>query len=274
MSPPAIPIALCADDFGLAPGVSQAIADLAVAGRLTSISCMTGTTHWRAESGRLRDLPDGIEIGLHVTLASHDRSLAVLAAEAFSGRLNSRAIASEIETQLDRFEAAAGRQPDFLDGHLHVHQLPSIRDVVAEIWRTRLAGRPWIRNTATSAERIARRPVARLRAGALSCLGAGARRRWSSSGAATNADFAGVRDFNESAGYRTLMRHYLRNPRAGLLVMCHPGLPDSSLAAVDPVVEPRRGEFDYLASGEFVDDLRAAGAYLQPISRTCARVGS
>lgn len=273
MSMSAIPIGLCADDFGIAPGVSRAIADLAGAGRLTAISCMTATSCWKGEATRLRDLPAGVEIGLHITLTSRERGLNALAAAAFSGVLDRRAVAAAFDEQLDQFTAAVGREPAFLDGHLHVHELPIVRDVVAETWRRRLSGRPWIRNTATPISRVVRRPVARARAGALAWLGAAARRRWLRIGARTNADFAGVRDFDETASYRQLMRHFLQAPRSGLLIMCHPGDPDATLAAADPVVGPRRDEFDYLASGAFPEDLDAAGATLKPFGADMASDG-
>lgn len=271
MSPGHRPVALCADDFGIAPGVDTAILDLARNGRLSALSCMTMAGAWRADAPRLRDLPDAVEIGLHIVLTSRTRTLGSLAIDALLGRLDPRGLATEIECQIDGFETALGRSPDFIDGHLHVHELPRVRAVVAAIWRRRLGRHAWIRNTATPASRIVARPVARLRSAVLSTLGSGARRIWRAAGATTNDDFSGVRDFDERAPYRVLMRHFLAGARPGLLVMCHPGIPDSALADVDPVVEPRAHEYDYLASDAFLEDLDAARVHLAPLGPRALR---
>lgn len=271
MSASQVPIALCADDFGIAPGVSEAIATLAARGRLSAISCMTDGVAWRAEAPRLRDLPPAIELGVHITLTGPSRSLGALAGAAFLGRLDIAAATRDIEWQLDSFETMLGRRPDFIDGHLHVHELPILRDLVAAIWQRRLGEAVWIRNTASPMGRVLARPVARLRASVLAVLGHQARRRWQRVGARTNADFAGVRDFDERLPYRALMQLFLRNARPGLLVMCHPGEPDAVLAAEDPVVAPRAEEFAYLASAMFEEDLAAAGAWLAPLSADASR---
>ena len=59
-------LALCADDFGLAPGLSRGIARLAAARRLTAISCITNSPHWPDASGWLQGLPDTVDVGLHL----------------------------------------------------------------------------------------------------------------------------------------------------------------------------------------------------------------
>jgi predicted glycoside hydrolase/deacetylase ChbG (UPF0249 family) len=48
----------------------------------------------------------------------------------------------------------------------------------------------------------------------------------------------------------------------GLLVMCHPGLPDAALATLDPVGEPRLAEYEFLKSQAFPALLDAAGVRL------------
>ena len=46
---------------------------------------------------------------------------------ALSGRLPLAEIADEFRRQIDAFAAAMGREPDFLDGHQHVHAFPGVR---------------------------------------------------------------------------------------------------------------------------------------------------
>ena len=68
MSGAARTLGLCADDFGLWPSVSHAIARLARAQRLTGVSCMTTGDAWRASAPLLADLPESVEVGLHFNL--------------------------------------------------------------------------------------------------------------------------------------------------------------------------------------------------------------
>jgi len=62
------PIRLIVDDYGLAPGVCEAILDLIARGRLTGTGCMTGFADWPDMAERLRPFLDQAAIGLHLTL--------------------------------------------------------------------------------------------------------------------------------------------------------------------------------------------------------------
>ena len=272
-----IPVAFCADDYALSPGVDEGILALAAQKRISALSCMTASVRWPAAAAALRPLFKTIDIGLHFTLTQ----LAPLGPMprfapngAFPpmGRLYARAalraidadeIAQELERQLSAFKAATGREPDFLDGHHHVHQLPVVRDVVARIWGKRPG---WIRNTATPLTSIFSRGVARPRAVVIASYGRAARRIWTSAGIKTNADFAGVRNFTERDSYGVLMRAYLKSARPGLLIMCHPGRPDVELGTIDHVVASRADELAYLSGPEFRADLAAAGCEVARLS--------
>ena len=47
---PVLAVTLCADDYGIAPGVGAAIRDLAERGRLLATGCMVGGPHWADEA--------------------------------------------------------------------------------------------------------------------------------------------------------------------------------------------------------------------------------
>src|SRR6202140_4731008 len=70
---------LCADDYGLSPGVNRAIRDLIERGRLNATSVMVvGPSIARAEAGALRTAAANsprCAIGLHVTLTAPFRPL-------------------------------------------------------------------------------------------------------------------------------------------------------------------------------------------------------
>jgi predicted glycoside hydrolase/deacetylase ChbG (UPF0249 family) len=272
-----IPVALCADDYALAPGVDEAILSLAEQGRITALSCMTASRHWPQAAVALKPLFGRVEIGLHFTLTQLS-PLGPMPRLAPDGRfpamnriymqallrvIDPAEIDPELTRQLTAFRDATGREPDFLDGHHHVHQLPGVREAVAQQWR----GRPgWVRNTATSFASIRQRGVAVPRALVIAQFGRTARRTWLDAGIATNADFAGVRSFEERESYQSLMRGFLKGAAPGLLIMCHPGRPDEELARIDHVLVPRAAEFAYLSGPDFPADLAAAGCTLATLS--------
>ena len=266
------PIALCADDYGLAPGVGEAIRELIAAGRLSATSCMTGSPHWPAEARLLRPLRGAADIGLHLTLtdqaplgpmpalAPRGRlpGLGRLIALALSRRLDLAEIAREAERQLDSFEAEFGAPPDHLDGHHHVHALPGVREVVVDLARRRLPPGAWLRYCDETPRAALRVGVATPRALLISALGAGLR----SSGLPGNTSFRGVRSFRERAPYSALFRRFLVGVEPRGLVMCHPARVDDALRAADPVCAQREEERSFLAGEDAPRALGEAGLRL------------
>lgn len=146
---------ICADDYAQSPAIDAAILALIERGVVTAASCMTLSPDW---SGSARALTSGIrhhaDIGVHLdfTQFSHiiryPHSLLVL--RSLSGVLNRQAVVDNIQQQLDAFELAMQTPPDYVDGHLHVHQLPVIREALVNILQQRyghlpFTERPWLR---------------------------------------------------------------------------------------------------------------------------------
>ena len=123
-------IVLCADDYGIAPGVGRAIRDLLDRHHLSATSCMVVSPDFGAEGPLLAPYAERADVGLHLTL-TQDQPLGRLMLAAYSRKLDSRAIAAEVERQIARFTQVVGRAPDFIDGHQHVHLLPGVREAVA-----------------------------------------------------------------------------------------------------------------------------------------------
>lgn len=265
MARQSVPVTLCADDYGLAPGVGRAIRDLAEHGRLSATGCMVGGPHWVDEAPRLRAVVGanpGFAVGLHVVLSDQAPvtsmpglapdgrlpALPRLIVRAMARRLDAAEIAAEIEAQLDRFEDAWGAPPAFVDGHQHVHQLPVVRDALAALYERRL------RRHGTRVRYCTRRP-ADIRASGVAvphtlivaALGLGWRRAGRAAGIPGNAHFAGVRTGAERRPYGDMMRAWLINAKPGTLVMCHPGHVDAALVAADPWTDLREAEYAFLA---------------------------
>ncbi len=265
------PIAVVADDYAIAPGVSGAIRELLDAGRISATSCMTTTPVWDDEGPRLHRFMGRADIGLHFvltdgspcgpmpSLAPSGRfpAMGQLTRIAWAGRLDPAEVEAELHRQLDRFEAVIGAPPDHIDGHQHVHQLPGVREVLVRVAAARLQRRAWLRCTAESAWTILRRGVAVPKAMLLAAA-AGPLRRLAGDHP-QNRGFSGVYGFDDRAPYPARFARFVDHARPGLLVMTHPGAVDDVLRAADRVTTAREAELRFLLSAELLDLLAARG---------------
>ena len=244
---------LCADDYGFSPEVSRTIARLAIAGKLNATGCMTAMSNWPEDARRLRDLPEWVEVGLHLTLTLEVPLTAMTLARggvlpgintlrriARAGRVDLGEVAAEVRAQFDRFMAVRGRPPAFVDAHQHAHALPGIREVVlAET--ARVAPSAWVRSCADAPLAIAARPYrGKAVASALGSRGLAAAA--TTLGLATNHGFAGHYGF--AGDYAAMFPHFLRRPGRAHLVMCHPG---GGARSGDAIAAARRVEAAALA---------------------------
>lgn len=271
-------LAVCADDFGVAANVTEAVLALGAAGRLNAVSCLVNGATWRSDAPALRGLDGRLDAGLHFNLSEGRPLSAALArhwarlpslprllAQAHLGRLPLAAIGTELEAQLDAFATALGRPPAYLDGHQHVHHLPGVRELIcAAVARLRPA--PAVRNTGT----VIGPGQAFKRAVIAGSGGRALQRLLEARGIAHNAALTGVYGF-DAPSYRRRMQGWLGAvPAAGALLFCHPGARRAA-AADDPIAAARVREFDYLRSDDFAADLAAADIELGRVWRVAPR---
>jgi predicted glycoside hydrolase/deacetylase ChbG (UPF0249 family) len=264
---------LCADDYGLSPGVNRAIRDLIERGRLNATSVMVvGPAIGRDEVSLLRAAAANsphCAIGLHVTLTAPFRPLTMhfqpldggmfltfpkLLRAGLLRQLDSEIIHAELMVQLAAFNELFGRAPDFVDGHQHAQLFPVMRDAflaavkeaAPNAW-VRQGGRdvPWARRLGT--------PKALF----LDILSAQFRSRALRANIAFNPGFAGAYDFSQTPDFGVLMRQFLDGLPEGGLIMCHPGFVDETLVSLDPLTVQREHEHAFLG-GEHFPDLLAA----------------
>src|SRR6201992_1715298 len=138
---------LCADDYGISPGVNRAIRDLIGQGRLNATSVMVvGPAIGRHEARGLQPVAAESRrcaIGLHATLTAPFRPLTMhfqpldggmflafpkLLRAGLTRRLDPEIIHAELMVQLTAFSEMFGRTPDFVDGHQHAQLFPGVRD--------------------------------------------------------------------------------------------------------------------------------------------------
>jgi predicted glycoside hydrolase/deacetylase ChbG (UPF0249 family) len=265
---------LCADDYGISPGVNRAIRDLIERGRLNATSVMmVGPAVERGEIDALQAAAKAsprCAIGLHVTLSAPFRPLTMhfrpldgdmfmpfqkLLRAGLMRRLDREFFRNEVKAQLAAFVKAFGQTPDFVDGHQHVQLYPQVRDGFIDAV-VEAAPNAWVRQGGRDlplAQRL-NSPKALL----LDVLSAQFRSRAGRAGLAFNPGFAGAYDFTRAADFGGLMRQFLQGLPDGGLVMCHPGFVDDVLRGLDPMTDVREREHAYLA-GEAFPQLLAAG---------------
>jgi predicted glycoside hydrolase/deacetylase ChbG (UPF0249 family) len=264
---------LCADDYGLSPGVNRAIRDLIERRRLNATSVMVvGPAAGRDEVSALNDAaaksPHCV-IGLHATLTTPFHPLTMhfkpLDGELFLPltkllrvgllrRLDPEIIRAELAAQLAAFMEKFGRAPDFVDGHQHVQLFPQIRHAFLTAVKA-AAPKAWVRQCGR------RQPRAQLlgmpKALLLDILSAQFRRSASRANIAFNPAFAGAYDFSKAPDFAGLMRQFLDGLPEGGLIMCHPGFVDDTLVSLDPLTGQREREYEFLAGDGFLRQLAA-----------------
>ena len=258
---------LCADDYGLSPGVNRAIRDLIGRGRLNATSAMVvGAAIGRDEVGALQAVAarsPRCAIGLHATLTAPFRPLtmhfqpidgglflgfAKLLRMGLLRRLDPEIIHAELMVQIATFNEMFGRGPDFVDGHQHVQLFPQVRDAFLTAVK-QAAPHAWVRQGGR------RQPLARRlgtpKALLLDLLSAQFRKRAAHADIAFNPGFDGAYDFSRSPGFGVQMRQFLDRLPEGGVIMCHPGFVDDVLVSLDPLTAQREREHAFLGGEDF-----------------------
>jgi len=268
---------LCADDYGMAPGVNRGIRRLILDGRLNATSVMTAA-HWLGDGEADELMAVNAErrraaLGLHVTLTGPFRPLSAGFSPVRDGafpphmemmrlgmmrRLALEPLVIEIATQLEAFIDTFGRPPDFIDGHQHVHLLPIVRDAFLKV-ASEGAPNAWVRQCMRPARA---RPLHDPKSLVLDLLSVRFRSRAARLGIATNPAFSGAYAFTPKADFAALFPRFLTGMPDGGLVMCHPGFVDAPLKSLDPLTDLRERELAYFASDAFPRDLARHGVAL------------
>ncbi len=272
--PTLIPIVFCADDFGLEAGVDQAIVALAEQGRISATGCLVQAPNFAQSARALKGLP--IDLGLHLNLteplgqAGLRLPLGQLLLRTYSGLISKQAVAEQIDTQLDLFEQHVGQVPDFIDGHLHVHQFPVVRELLLQAIQRRYSKKlPWIRDTRAGPMSAQLPVMQRLKAQLIGALGAASLVRQAQQlGIQSNRGFAGAYDFDRPhPAYESMLSAWLEQAASHMLFMVHPATQASSALAfgVDRIEEYR-----VLSSDAFATRLQQRGLQITRLSALLA----
>jgi predicted glycoside hydrolase/deacetylase ChbG (UPF0249 family) len=257
MSAPAAPAAartqrlcICADDFGMSPGINAAVLDLIARRNLSATGCLVLREAWPRGLPALRRVDAArVDVGLHLDLTpprtprAEEPGLGPLILRCYTRSAPRRHLRQTIAEQLARFEDGLGRAPAFVDGHRHVHQLPMVRELLLEeLSRRYTAAPPWLRNTRPGATALKPRVIHAL--GGRALVHEAAQRS-----IPTSRGLLGVYDFAGGVtGYRRRLLAWLSAARSGDVLMCHPSLAED---AGTPHHEARAAEYTVLAAMAF-----------------------
>jgi chitin disaccharide deacetylase len=256
-----------ADDFGFTEGINRGIIEAFEAGALRSASLMAQMPAFDSAARAARHASPSFGVGVHLTLTAGQplvrcpslvdssgnfHTLPQLIVRSLAGRVRAEDVERECAAQIARCRDA-GLTITHLDGHHHVHMLPRIRGVVADVMRKAGLGvrrAPAARLWHTPASGRARRLPERL---VLAFL-AGARE-----------DHPPLRSADHFAGTTLLGAPRFRESLLLLLdslpdgvteLMVHPGYVDQPLPGNDRYTVERERELRALTSPEVLERLR------------------
>ncbi|KAM9101882.1 carbohydrate deacetylase [Sarcophilus harrisii] len=149
-SGPRVRLVVTGDDFGYCPRRDRGMVEAFLAGALTGVSLLVNgaSADAAAQLARRHRIP----AGLHANLSEGRPLSPSLGSESslvgpggfFLGKMGFRKalaegrvalgeVREELRAQLRRFLDLLGHQPTHVDGHQHVHVLPGVRQVFAEV---------------------------------------------------------------------------------------------------------------------------------------------
>lgn len=224
---------VCADDYGLTPGICEGILRCHADGMVTSTSVLAIGPAFAENAARLRD--SGLEAGVHLAVVGEDppllsareipsivdrRGLLPRNWRALLGRLVMRAVdpedvAKEFAAQF-RAVRESGLDPVHVNTHQHVHLWPDLANLVID-----LARREEVRSIRVPGSGL-RTPRGR----GVDALGGRLRRKAEEAGLATTDWFAGLDEaghMSASSLHRALRAAAAARPTYAELVV-HPGL--------------------------------------------------
>jgi len=271
---------LCADDFGISPGVSEGITKLIEQGRISATSCMMTEPGIVQDISNLKPHIEKVDIGLHLVLTdvkplskpepgsglvNHEGNFLAfgrLVRKSYLNRLNYSAVLSECSHQIERFIDLIGRPPDFIDGHQHVQQLPVVREAFLNaigkydkspafycrkaglpshwIWRELFYGSSWL----ALQNLLIVFPSLRTS------------QEYHRRGISHNRYLLGYYDGNEETPFEDIFLSYMSlKPSMADIFFCHPGIADKILSRRDSLVGVRTRVLEFLGSDKMMEIL-------------------
>ena len=283
-------LVVVADDFGIGPGTSRGILDLAGRGKVTATVLLVNSPYaeeavrdWHRAGG-----PARVELGWHAcltldrpvlpptrvpSLVRTDGSfwpLVPFAGRLVLGRVRLEEVRAELRAQYDRFVALTGQAPALVNGHHHIQVFPGIGAVLLDVLG-RQRPLPYVRRVRETLPLLAAIPRARCKRLILSTLGRRFVQRQLRGGFPGNDYLTGITDARGLTRLRggkeeSLLVSWLRQVSGRVVeFLCHPGYADATLAGRDAALARER-EWDLLERTNLDEVCRTAGFRLTGVS--------
>ncbi|XP_053725975.1 carbohydrate deacetylase [Synchiropus splendidus] len=150
MPQPRLKLVVTGDDFGYCPRRNQGIVDCFLAGGISSVSLLVNgsAAQEAADLAKRHSIPIGLHAnlseGVPVSPSLQQASTLVNPQGFFHGKagfrqqlekqqLSMEQVEVELRAQVQRFTELTGHLPQHMDGHQHVHILPEVRGVFAQV---------------------------------------------------------------------------------------------------------------------------------------------
>lgn len=267
-------LTVCIDDFGLTPGINQAVIDLATNGKINATSILVDGKYLdEADIEQLYLLKHQgkLQLGLHLNFTellseAQDPDLVKPIGKQILSNLTNLskfndAIYNEICRQFFTFEQLFDRYPDYIDGHQHVHLLPAIFNNLVRFYQ----------EYRLDQEKIWIRSLNRVHLlNNLKLPGISAKKNWILRFVTKKAktkifylrrELLGVYNFDQDEqGYAQLLhkwllnaRNYIQSTGRGAVIMVHPADPqlDTPADYDDPIATARRVEYRVLQDFDY-----------------------
>jgi predicted glycoside hydrolase/deacetylase ChbG (UPF0249 family) len=269
-------VVLCADDFGISPSVSKSICNLVEKKRISATSAMVVYNDQNQYHRSLLNFKDHLDIGLHFVLTEsrpvsppenissivgpNNRFLSInqFMKCSWLGQINRNHVQEELNMQYEKFVDYFGSAPDYIDGHHHVHQFPTVRDVIIEfVKRKKIEKTIYLRNTAHTLDAILKRGSDIIKAALISAPGLFFKKKLLENGIRTNEAFDGVYNLNCIDLFeKRIIDSFKSIGKKNSIVMVHPGKVDSILRERDSFLVGRENEENFLLQESFFETLK------------------
>ncbi len=265
------------DDFGMSPGINQAIEQLHQGRRLTGVSIVANMP-WTAEALTYARSAKELNIGAHlnlttglpvlpiekvpslVTSAGKFYEMGAFLPRYYAGMLSLSEIQAELEAQIETC-LDHGVRPQNIDSHSHFHALSALGNIVSEL--SVRYGVPTVRNPDLAAfvvppfgrTRLVEKALKSTRSRIIKSVQKNSRARSSNpSGPANKSDqLIYLRWFvrQDREPFKAFQTCIAGIRGDSLEIIAHPAILDEELPSLSRYVKGRAREFDFLESDQF-----------------------
>ena len=231
-----IPIYTCIDDYGLGLSHNKIIREISRNGLVSGVSTFVGMANFGPEANALINVSKetSFEMGLHLDFTeffplirrpiylSSDFCCSIVIIFSLMRLLNEHSIIESIEKQLKKFKLYFNKAPDFIDGHYHLHQIPTISKILIEILKKEKFN-GWIRSTKFQDNYESSLPMLEtMKKRYLNHIGRKARKKFIDN-FRTNHLFDGYTNLKSTNNYIEDFKKLLRSIGSPTLIMLHSG---------------------------------------------------